>query len=115
MSIRPAIPTVFSQSPRSGSPQVGPSVDPPVTGPIPRVRYGIRRTNSLPDRLNQSIIPKGTGTQALNLRQVSGFPVVIDDDKVEDEENISRTTAVLLLLINWSCRTLRRVYGQLHQ
>lgn len=26
----------------------------PLPGPVPRVRYGIRRTNSLPDRLNQS-------------------------------------------------------------
>lgn len=98
--IRPAIPktfsqTVFSQPAPSASPHLGLST-PIVTGPIPRVRYGIRRTNSLPDRLNQVATNTQPGVPP-PIRQASSLPAPAVDEE-EEEENISRTTAVILLL-----------------
>ncbi len=48
--MRPAIPKTFSQNVFT---QPAADASPAPAGPIPRVRDGIRRTNSLPDRLNQ--------------------------------------------------------------
>lgn len=99
ISIRPAISKTFSPNVFS---QPAPTTTVPVIpGPIPRVRYGIRRTNSLPDRLNQ--IQSNQAQIA-----VVGTPVVhplavVETEKhteEEDDENISRTTAVMLLLIS---------------
>ncbi len=95
MSIRPAlVPTVFTQP---ESPHLGAA--PAVTGPIPRVRYGIRRTNSLPDRLNQTSIP---GPSAMAVGPAASIPIdVLPSEYEEDnDENISRTTAVILLLVS---------------
>lgn len=105
LNLRPAMPmsfsqTVFSQPARSGSPQVGPSAP---SGPVPRVRYGIRRTNSLPDRLNQQGQPQQQHARAPSMGiDPAGPPILTDSAPTtpEEEENISRTTAVLLLLIS---------------
>lgn len=89
--------TVFSQPSRTGSPQFPGTTA--VNGPIPRVRYGIRRTNSLPDRLNQGFLAR-IPSQA----PPPATPAVRSTSEAapeeEDGENISRTTAVLLLLIS---------------
>ena len=102
ISIRPAIPktlsqNVFTQPPPSGSPR--PQELPIVTGPIPHIRYGIRRTNSLPDRLNQVFSAAQTSLPPASLRPAISNPAIIRD-KSPEVENISRTTAVLLLLIS---------------
>lgn len=104
LTIRPAIPKTFSQnvftqpSP-SGSPHLRGQPLPP-SGPIPRVRYGIRRTNSLPDRLNEA----GVAANPHRVNSPYVLPVTANSAKPEtaaaEEENISRTTAVLLLLIS---------------
>jgi Ca2+:H+ antiporter len=101
ISIRPAIPktlsqNVFTQPPPSGSPR--PQELPVVTGPIPHIRYGIRRTNSLPDRLNQVSSVAQTCLPPSLLPAISNPAIV--RDKSPEVENISRTTAVLLLLIS---------------
>jgi Ca2+:H+ antiporter len=74
----------------------------PQSGPVPRVKYGIRRTNSLPDRLNQTY-SNSAGPNAL-LKPVHARSSAISEAKAveheEDGENISRTTAVFLLLIS---------------
>lgn len=49
MSVKNLAPAVFVQKPQPGNIQPLPTP----SGPLPRVRYGIRRTNSLPDRLRQ--------------------------------------------------------------
>jgi Ca2+:H+ antiporter len=74
----------------------------PTGRPLPRVKYGIRRTNSLPDRLNQtSFAPRvPTTTNLQPLRIASTAIAEQKPPKSEDEENISRTTAVFLLLIS---------------
>jgi Ca2+:H+ antiporter len=98
-SIRPRIPETFSQNvftqPTPNTEQA------PTAGPIPRVRYGIRRTNSLPDRLHQTFsAPAGQG-QRIPPAGVSSMAVTANNEKPEgEEENISRTTAIFLLLIS---------------
>ncbi|KAI6708145.1 hypothetical protein JHW43_009326 [Diplocarpon mali] len=95
-SIRPQIPKTFSQNVfMQPSPILGPT---PVAGPIPRVRYGIRRTNSLPDRLNQTVSGSAAPSRIIPTRASS---LAVASNKSEaDDENISRTTAVFLLLIS---------------
>ncbi len=97
-SIRPQIPKTFSQNVFT---QPAPNVEQvPTGGPIPRVRYGIRRTNSLPDRLHQSFLaPAGQG-QRIQPTHVTSLAVTANNEKPEGEENISRTTAIFLLLIS---------------
>ncbi|KAF4913029.1 Vacuolar calcium ion transporter [Colletotrichum viniferum] len=98
LSIKNFAPAVFTQGP--GSPVVG-----PVTGgPVPRVRFGIRRTNSLPDRLNQyganpGVRPPG----ALFPAQIPRNVIHSSDgteEKVMPNDHLSRTAAILLLLFS---------------
>jgi Ca2+:H+ antiporter len=67
--------------------------------PIPRVRYGIRRTNSLPDHLNQISLARAPSTGVQPVR-IGPTTVVTIQETPEEEENISRTTAICLLLIS---------------
>lgn len=103
-ALRPTIPKSLSQNVfTQPSPAVSPNIvglhSPPTpAGPIPRVRYGIRRTNSLPDRLKQTYsAPPGLPiTVPPPVLTPAPTPKAVE----EDDENISRTTAVLLLLIS---------------
>ena len=75
----------------------------PTGRPLPRVKYGIRRTNSLPDRLNQTSFAPARVPTSTNLQPLRIASTAIAEQKPadsEDEENISRTTAVFLLLIS---------------
>jgi len=103
MSFRPVAkslaPIVFSQSPDTRAMQPGAAAAP--TGPIPRVRYGIRRTNSLPDRLNQhhlrapgAMLPSQIPMEALVSASTAGRA----KDELEGPM-LSRHAAVLLLVI----------------
>jgi Ca2+:H+ antiporter len=95
MSFRPVAkslaPTVFVQPPDTVVPTVP-------AGPVPRVRYGIRRTNSLPDRLNQHYRAPG----AMMPSQIPLAALANDQAaKPEDhDEDLSRTSAVFLLLLS---------------
>jgi Ca2+:H+ antiporter len=61
---------------------------------------GIRRTNSLPDRLNQSFTgPARAPSTGVTTPHVNSTTIT-DNNAEQDEDNISRTTAVLLLLIS---------------
>lgn len=100
--LRPAIPKTFSQNVFTQSPGGSPSLSAlqnptPPAGPIPRVRYGIRRTNSLPDRLHQTYSTPA-GVQSNVATPAAPTSGVIPSAEEEDDENISRTTAVMLLL-----------------
>jgi Ca2+:H+ antiporter len=96
LSIRPQIPKTFSQNVFTQSPPT-PNAS-PALGPIPHVRYGIRRTNSLPDRLNQTYSGPARAPST-SIQSGINIPVASTEDS-EDEQNISRTTAVFLLLIS---------------
>ncbi|KAI0169948.1 calcium/proton exchanger [Hypoxylon sp. FL1284] len=86
-------PPVFTQTADSGA-----GAAPPV-GPVPRVRYGIRRTNSLPERLNQyqyrapgAMLPSQVPSAAL-----------ADNNGEEGQahgDDLSRGAAVMMLLIS---------------
>ncbi|KAK3486355.1 Sodium/calcium exchanger protein-domain-containing protein [Neurospora crassa] len=98
MSLRPVArnlaPAVFVTDPDSvNSP-------PASSGPVPRVRYGIRRTNSLPDRLSQSLYrPQG----ALMPSQIPMSAVVdgaIPDKDGDHPDDLSRVSAIILLLVS---------------
>lgn len=89
MSVKNLAPTIFVQKPEE-------DVLAAVGGPVPRVRYGIRRTNSLPDRLNHQIRPPGAMLPAqvpLTALTANGA------EGEEDEEHLTQTAAIILLLV----------------
>lgn len=87
-------PTVFVQPP---NPQAPPTVP---AGTVPRVRYGIRRTNSLPGRLNEQIRPPG----AMLPSQLTNQAVAVATGTAAPEDvhadDLSRVSSILLLLIS---------------
>ncbi|KAK4178111.1 putative vacuolar calcium ion transporter [Triangularia setosa] len=94
-SLRPVArslaPTVFTSPTDTSMPAVP-------SGPVPRVRYGIRRTNSLPDRLNQFRRPPGAMMPSqIPLAAVPNGAVA---DAEEPVEELSRRSAVILLLVS---------------
>ncbi|AEO53101.1 hypothetical protein MYCTH_75421 [Thermothelomyces thermophilus ATCC 42464] len=92
MSFRPVVsslaPSVFTQPPETSMPAIP-------AGPVPRVRYGIRRTNSLPDRLNQYYRPPGAMMPS-QIPLAHRPMVAITEEK--HAVHMSRTAAVILLL-----------------
>ena len=104
LSVRPTLPsllssTVFSSVPPAGPPVIGPGA--PTT--MPRTINGVRRTASLPDRLNKAQLanPVSASTAQPYIRPVNVSQVSTDLKSVEKaKEHISRTTAVVLLLVS---------------
>jgi Ca2+:H+ antiporter len=100
--IRPQISKTISQNVFMQPSPDGP-MPTPKAGPIPRVKYGIRRTNSLPDRLNQSFTGTPARTPSTGLQPIGIRSAAVAENKApesNEDENISRTTAVMLLLIS---------------
>lgn len=98
MSLRPVAkslaPTVFSQTPELVTPTVSP-------GPVPRVRYGIRRTNSLPDRLVGQYRVSGAMMPSQIPPTLADIATGAIREKADDHpEVMSRTSAVVLLLVS---------------
>lgn len=80
---------------------------PPVpAGPVPRVRYGIRRTNSLPDRLNAHVQQQQhlsmTMAPSVQLATLTGRATAAAAAAAKDEghDDLSRTSAIILLLLS---------------
>ena len=96
ISVRNFAPTVFVQKPEETEPQPAPS------GSVPRVRYGIRRTNSLPDRLQpqqQFRAPGGLLPAQVPLTPFKTGTVPIAGEDEEDDVHLTRGASVVLLLI----------------
>ncbi|MCJ1309644.1 hypothetical protein MMC25_003304 [Agyrium rufum] len=102
ISVRPNLPkmltsTVFSAQNPTGLPN---RFAPPM-GTVPRTQSSLRRTNSLPDRLNRTL-PTYRSSEApshkmpMNASSIS----VHSDHSVEQKHYISRRSAVVLLLIS---------------
>ncbi|KAK4100743.1 calcium/proton exchanger [Parathielavia hyrcaniae] len=97
MSLMPVVssltPTVFTQPADASMPSVA-------AGPVPRVRYGIRRTNSLPGSLSQyHRAPGAMMPSQIPLAHRPGVGALV----VEDEHGgsqLSRTAAVILLVVS---------------
>ena len=104
LSVRPALPnlltsTVFSSIPPAGPPVIGPGA--PTTRP--RAVNSVRRTTSLPDRLNQTQPTASVVTPpALPYLLTANATDDSTDSKhtAKAKENISRTSAVILLLVS---------------
>ena len=99
---RPALPKVLSNTVFSATPLPNPQA--PVVGPPRGLQPGLRRTNSLPDRLNKSVsIPSVTAGQPLHpyvqQRLPPGEGADADEDEAQEYE-MSRTAAVVMLLIS---------------
>jgi Ca2+:H+ antiporter len=74
-------------------------------GPVPRVRYGIRRTNSLPDRLNtlyhQQQHANNTMAPSVQLATLTGgVSAAAAAAKNEGHDDLSRMGAIILLLVS---------------
>lgn len=93
MSVKNLAPPVFVQKPDAGAIPTSPS------GPVPRVRYGIRRTNSLPDRLYQMQIrpPGAMFPSQIPVAALADAAVKKDE---EEEEHLTRGASVVLLLVS---------------
>ncbi|POR34481.1 Vacuolar calcium ion transporter, partial [Tolypocladium paradoxum] len=98
MSVKNLAPTVFAQQPETpGVPPVVPA------GPVPRVRYGIRRTNSLPDRLSQyqyQFRPPGAMLPSqIPLMALTSAANGVKTGAKDDDEHLTRTASIILLLL----------------
>lgn len=96
MSVKAFTPAVFAQKQNAAEAAL-----PTPTGPVPRVRYGIRRTNSLPDRLSnqQQARPAGAMMPShIPLMSLNTAASATDRPHEEDEKHLTRTAAVILLL-----------------
>ncbi|KAG5951981.1 hypothetical protein E4U53_001874 [Claviceps sorghi] len=94
--VKTLAPAVFTQKQNSLS-----AVPATPTGPVPRVRYGIRRTNSLPDRLGhqQHMRPPGAMYAAQIPPASLGASATAANEVGDDQdEHLTRTAAVTLLL-----------------
>jgi Ca2+:H+ antiporter len=88
-------PPVFTQSAHAGA---VPAIPIPL-GPVPRVRYGIRRTNSLPDKLNQHYMRAPGTLLPAHIPPSALAPDADEGAKAEDDDDLSRPAAVVMLLI----------------
>lgn len=85
-------PTVFVSPPEANSAPMNSS------GPVPRVRYGIRRTNSLPGRLSDYRRPPGA--MMPSEIPLATIPSGTAAEAGEPVQELSRTGAVFLLVIS---------------
>ncbi|KAG6001039.1 hypothetical protein E4U21_004765 [Claviceps maximensis] len=95
--VKTLAPAVFTQKQTA----LGPSIPVTPTGPVPRVRYGIRRTNSLPDRLGQQhqLRPAGAMYPAqIPLTSLNTAATAANEAGDDEDEHLTRTAAVILLL-----------------
>ncbi|PNY29169.1 Vacuolar calcium ion transporter [Tolypocladium capitatum] len=95
MSVKNLAPTVFVQKPQT---PCAPAVT--STGPVPRVRYGIRRTNSLPDRLSQYQF-RPPGAMLPSQIPLTALTNAANGDKTgaKEDEHLTRTASIILLLL----------------
>ncbi|TRX93846.1 hypothetical protein FHL15_005228 [Xylaria flabelliformis] len=99
LSFRPVAkslaPPVFTQPSQAG----GIHIVPVTLGPVPRIKMGIRRTNSLPDRLNQQHTSRPPG--ALYPAKIPPSTLEVDTGEPAEahEDDLSRPAAIIMLLI----------------
>ncbi|KAK7954246.1 calcium/proton exchanger [Apiospora saccharicola] len=90
--VKSLAPPVFTQAPTQG-----PNAP---NGRVPRVRYGIRRTNSLPDRLNEVHQYRAPGSMLPAQIPHAALVEGAGPEAEEHEEDLSRISAIVLLLIS---------------
>ncbi|KAK2594562.1 hypothetical protein QQS21_007734 [Conoideocrella luteorostrata] len=95
--VKTLAPAVFAQKPNAAA-----AAPPTPTGPVPRVRYGIRRTNSLPDRLGQQQLNRSPGAMfpaQIPLPSHNTAATAINNPGEDDDGHLTRTAAIILLLV----------------
>ena len=99
LSVRPTMPKMLSSTVFSTANPTGAAV-PPFIPAIPKAPYGLRRTSSLPDRLNRSqSVPAGQQPVQRVATQNSTKDDADAENEQEQKPQLSRTAAVVLLLI----------------
>ena len=100
LSVRPAMPKMLSSTVFSAANPTGAAVPPSVPS-VPRAPYGLRRTSSLPDRLNR---PQSVPRRQQATQRATATAAMDDNTDAEDEKDakkhMSRTAAIILLLIS---------------
>ena len=99
LTVRPTMPKMLSSTVFSSTNPTGAAVTPTVKT-VPKAPYGLRRTSSLPDRLNRS--QSAPASQPPQRAPTTGLIHVVSQTDIEDEDkpHMSRTAAVVLLLIS---------------
>ncbi|KAJ4271469.1 hypothetical protein NW762_000172 [Fusarium torreyae] len=94
ISVKNLAPPVFTEKPKPGE---NPAMTP---GSVPRVRYGIRRTNSLPDRLQfrapGAMLPAQVPLMSLNAPGAQ----LLDKQGEDEEDHLTQIGAIALLLLS---------------
>ena len=101
ISVRPSMTkmltsTVFSTANATGTPPTGAPA--PIT--VPRAPYGLRRTTSLPDRLNRPPCPPSTQSPPHLAPPHPSSLLINANSTAAQKKYISRTSAVILLLVS---------------
>ncbi|ORY55888.1 Sodium/calcium exchanger protein-domain-containing protein [Pseudomassariella vexata] len=94
LPVKNLAPPVFAQTPNAQVALVG------AAGPVPRVRYGIRRTNSLPDRLNNQYQFRPPGAMLPSQIPPSALSGDVGEAGEVHDDDMSRTAAIIMLLIS---------------
>ena len=96
-AVRPTIPKMLSQTVFSSANPSGAAVT-PIIKTVPKAPYGLRRTTSLPDRLNRpQSAPTGHDQDGVTHAHDAIFP---HQEQAERKPDLSRTAAIILLLIS---------------
>ena len=99
LSVRPTMPKMLSTTVFSTANPTGAAVAPSIPA-VPRAPYGLRRTSSLPDRLNRpQSVPRQQAVQRV-ASAASAKQTDDEEDEVEAKPQMSRTAAIILLLIS---------------
>ena len=100
-AVRPTLPKMLTSTVFSAANPTGAVVhSPPTAATVPRVQIGLRRTNSLPDRLNRPLaLQRIESAKHPNVVLPSSMSVH-SADSPEEKKFISRTSAVILLLVS---------------
>ena len=94
--VRPTMPKMLSQSVFSSTNSTGAAVT-PIIKTVPKAPYGLRRTISLPDRLDlPRPVPTDQGQDGTNHPDDAIYP---DQDQAQGKQYLSRTAAIVLLFI----------------
>lgn len=100
ISVRPAIPKMLTSTVFSVANPCGPPDIPLTKTTVPPAPYGLRRATSLPDRLNNAQSAPSSRPQQDQQTANASTISIHSEDSHEVTKRLSRTSAVLLLLIS---------------
>ena len=100
-AVRPTLPKMLTSTVFSAANPTGAVVNsPPTAATVPRVQIGLRRTNSLPDRLNKPLSLQRVESARRPIAVHPSSMSVHSVESAEEKKYISRTSATVLLLVS---------------